>query len=857
MSWRDAIAWPTIPPDPTGWQYFWHQLPWAVPGFLTFGVGLALCAFALYAARDPARRAFRLSFAASCLGFGCLGLVLALRAVVQDREALIFWDTYLYAPVLLLGPGSAHLLYYITGERYKILFLAIIAFWLVVVFGWIGIFRFEAFTGAVHTYPFGLYPVAGIFLKPWGIVGGLAYLFFAIPVFILDGLRTRREIRSAGFRGPQVWARLRGAVAIHVGVHLLFLCALSNLPSFLGLSVYPGAHFSFFPMLLVAYGVFRADFLDLNDLFFKKNGLFYCLNIVVGLTLICLSLAAAYGLSPLSYQNAAFPYVIFPFVSAFSVFAVGILVGGTNPGERINQWAAFSLYLTGYHGITVALHSLGIEPIVVQRLEQLCYIAFSFVAVVQLRFVFLAMGERLPRLTPLLDVIAVICAVLAPTPLLFGGYYQYSFGAIGAAGPVVDLIAASGAVATVLTVLAWRRNRHRRAPLADLLVLYIVATGLLMLSYWPAAAGLEIYPPGSLIVIPTLILAYAILRYGALPLQNQALKINNRISLFLLFVSPFFLAIYYPTIADQGRPAFAAFHMILVGAPVLLLVYQVTFLFTRPVSEQLDNIYERLDQERRAAEEARNIIARQKEDLEYEISLAQTIQQALLPRSLPDVPEVSMAFRYTPAFSVGGDFLDVHFDERTRKLGFFICDVSGHGVPAALLASMVKMSLDEWPALLENPARLLDVIQERLSGKMASHFISAIVGCLDLSSGRMITANAGHPPLLVLRANGQRESLDRKGRILLDNNFDNFLNVEEITQLSLGDSLLLYTDGIVEARNRFGTFFGEAQMALVLDEIDSRAPDELCEELQGRLYDFVGHRESLEDDLTLLAIRYG
>ncbi len=878
MFFREPIPWPSAPGHPSAWEYFWHNLPWAVPGFLTFIVGLSLCVLALYAARDRESRAIRISFAMAALGYGSLGLVLALRAVLLNKAALLLWGTVLYVPVLLLGPGSAHLLYYFTGRRYPVFYLPIVAFWLATAYGWYGILRFEAFEDVFREFPFGLYPRATSHLKPWGIIGAFAYLGFAIPVFAIDAWRMRRERLLAGseratpsenlgapatgpsegaVRRPSEADREWGNRSIRLGIHLLFLAALSNLPSFLGFAVYPGANFSFIPMLLVAYGVFRSDFLDINDLLFRKNGLFYLLNGLVGITFACLSLGVAYGLSPASYVRTVFPYVLFPLVSAFSLFAVGILVGGTNPGERSNQLGAFSLYMIGYHMITVVLHSLGIEPIVVLRLEQFCYIAFAFVAVVQIRFAFLAMELPLPRVVPYMDAVAVACATLAPTPLLFSGYFQYGFGGVGAAGPVVHLIALVGVVAAGHVVMAWRNVRGRiRGRLADLLVLYIIVTGALLLSYWPASVGLSLYPPGALIVVPTLILAYAILRFGVLPLQTQALRVNNRISSFLLVMSPFFLALYYPTLAGGGRPLHTIFHMILVGAPVLLLVYQVTFLFTRPVSAQLDDMYADLQKQKRAAEEARNLVARQKEELEYEISLAQTIQQALLPRALPRVPEAELSFRYVPANTVGGDFVDVLYEPKTRRLGLFICDVSGHGVPAALLASMVKMSLDVWPAMLGEPARLLDSIQERLAGRMASHFISAIAICVDLETGDLRASNAGHPPVYLFGASEKAKTLDRKGRILLDNNFDNFRNPEETVRLARGEALLLYTDGMAEARNASGEFFGDGPMVAALESLAHRPSDEVCAGLLESLFSYSVRRGSLEDDLTVLALRY-
>ena len=124
--------------------------------------------------------------------------------------------------------------------------------------------------------------------------------------------------------------------------------------------------------------------------------------------------------------------------------------------------------------------------------------------------------------------------------------------------------------------------------------------------------------------------------------------------------------------------------------------------------------------------------------LEREIETASRIQQALFPKAIPHINHVHIDFKYVPMMAIGGDFVNIYHDKEQNILGFFICDVSGHGVSAALTASMICQSLDIlWPSYIKEPSALLNEIKKTLAGKMGGNFFTACLCSLDLNSGRM------------------------------------------------------------------------------------------------------------------------
>ncbi|TAL33229.1 MAG: GAF domain-containing protein [Spirochaetes bacterium] len=247
-------------------------------------------------------------------------------------------------------------------------------------------------------------------------------------------------------------------------------------------------------------------------------------------------------------------------------------------------------------------------------------------------------------------------------------------------------------------------------------------------------------------------------------------------------------------------------------------------------------------------------IESQKQELENQITLAQKIQTALLPQKIPRIPGAELAFTYAPMMGVGGDFLDVLYDARRGLLGLFICDVSGHGVPAALLASMVKMSLHTWSDTLDSPAATLRSIQQALEGKMGSNFITACAGCLDLKSGKLALCSAGHPRPILVRRGGSLEIVQLKGRLILEDlkpEFD-----DRTILLERGDKLILYTDGITEARNENLVMMGDDAFFEMAGSLSGESPSRMCEGIYAQVREYTGEGRQIEDDLTILIVEF-
>ncbi|MCP4129747.1 MAG: AAA family ATPase [bacterium] len=257
---------------------------------------------------------------------------------------------------------------------------------------------------------------------------------------------------------------------------------------------------------------------------------------------------------------------------------------------------------------------------------------------------------------------------------------------------------------------------------------------------------------------------------------------------------------------------------------------------------------------------ARNIIQeKQNAVLEKEIMMARDIQLGLLPKNIPDIPGALVSFKYEPMMGVGGDFMDIRYDKEKNRLGLFICDVSGHGVSAALTASMISMALDSnWDTFMEKPVLLLREMRKNLIGKMGKNFFSAATCCLDLENGSLIVTSAGHPPFIIIRKNGSAEIIKTKGRLI--NDFFEPNSTETEATLYPGDRIILYTDGIIEAQNREGEFLGitdDKKFCSWIAEISaaSSSPGLLCRNVYTGVIEYTGEK-TLEDDFTILAAEY-
>lgn len=236
--------------------------------------------------------------------------------------------------------------------------------------------------------------------------------------------------------------------------------------------------------------------------------------------------------------------------------------------------------------------------------------------------------------------------------------------------------------------------------------------------------------------------------------------------------------------------------------------------------------------------------------IRQELETARRIQESTLPGEPPRLPGLDLAARYVPASEVAGDFYDFLPGEG-RSLGVIVADVSGHGVPAALVASMLKVAVASQADHAASPARVLSEINQIFHGKLKNQFITALCACIDLDSGQLTWASAGHPPPLLWKAGESRiEELVHPGMVI--GRLRRAAYTEASVALESGDRLLLFTDGIPEAASPAGEQFGEERLRAFLAEHASLSSAAIADALLARIAPWMGRNEGFDDDLTLV-----
>jgi phosphoserine phosphatase RsbU/P len=248
---------------------------------------------------------------------------------------------------------------------------------------------------------------------------------------------------------------------------------------------------------------------------------------------------------------------------------------------------------------------------------------------------------------------------------------------------------------------------------------------------------------------------------------------------------------------------------------------------------------------------ARRSLARDQRlgEIQKELEIARRIQMDILPSPYPDSDHFQVAARYVPMTSVAGDFYDFLLTD-PQQAGLLIADVSGHGVPAALIASMVKLAATAQRANAADPAKLLDGMNAVLCGNTQSQFVTAAYVYLDAASSTLRYSAAAHPPMLLLRA-GEIIPIEENGLMLAAFSFATYVTATH--PLEPGDRLVLYTDGLLEAANTEGEEFGPERLANLLKKTARRSPDHAADEIVSSLKRWS---RAQNDDLTLLICDY-
>jgi phosphoserine phosphatase RsbU/P len=232
--------------------------------------------------------------------------------------------------------------------------------------------------------------------------------------------------------------------------------------------------------------------------------------------------------------------------------------------------------------------------------------------------------------------------------------------------------------------------------------------------------------------------------------------------------------------------------------------------------------------------------------VESELAMARNIQQSIIPLHPPDVEGLDIAASYRPASHVGGDFYEF-VPLSDGRLGIFIADVSGHGVPAALVASMLKIAIAAQNHV-ESPAQVLADLNRLFCGRLQRQFFTGTYAVINPMEQSLSFASGGHPPLLVADAATVRE-LSAPGFVLGRMATATFRDVAG--RFAVGDALLLYTDGVVEAL-RNGEQFGYERLKQCVAEHRRASAKEIAD----RIVDAVtSWSPRLNDDFTLIVVR--
>jgi len=238
--------------------------------------------------------------------------------------------------------------------------------------------------------------------------------------------------------------------------------------------------------------------------------------------------------------------------------------------------------------------------------------------------------------------------------------------------------------------------------------------------------------------------------------------------------------------------------------------------------------------------------------LERELEEARQFQESLLPPSEKELLGVSISARFRACKELAGDFYD-YTAVGDSAVAVLVADVVGHGASAAMLTGIVKSAFRSAHAEAFEPLAVVERVKEGIRAFEASRFVTLFAARLGISDRRLEYVNAGHPAPIVRRADGEPLFLETTGP-LISSALADVAPVQNIVSLDADDLIVLYTDGLIEARGTEG-FFGKERLVSLVTR-DCAPGGELLEQILGALAEFSGSRP-YQDDVTLVGVQLG
>jgi sigma-B regulation protein RsbU (phosphoserine phosphatase) len=243
--------------------------------------------------------------------------------------------------------------------------------------------------------------------------------------------------------------------------------------------------------------------------------------------------------------------------------------------------------------------------------------------------------------------------------------------------------------------------------------------------------------------------------------------------------------------------------------------------------------------------------------IQHEMEAARQIQASILPGETPRLNYCKMVVKYLPMASVAGDFYDFVTTDK-NGLGVFIADVAGHGVPAALVASMLKVALQSQSSSFNDPAAVLGGLNRIFCRQVTGKFVTAGYLLIEPVGGTAIYSGAAHPPLLLWRAADNKVIEHEDNGLLLGfRPEEQYSNIR--FKLSSGDRIFLYTDGIIEVMDPSGDLFGRERFNAFIESRSQMPLELIADSLIVELDRWSGGKSGVgyDDDLTLLILEVG